>query len=265
MNTSPGHNSCARYQRGFSLVEMMVTVSIALLLLFGLVTVVQNIRKASVNQQSLVQLQDEQRFAMTVITDVIQAGGYYPDPTADTADTALPVDGVWLSSEGFYGTPIGGANSSASISVRYMTTGGDGVILCDGSSNTATPGTNTVYINQFTVQPSAPGVPGGLYCQVNNGGPSAAAPGVLLAAGVQSLNVWYGVKRNCASDDYNVDTYITADQMSTTTCEGNDWDNISSVRVQLVFTNPLNGQPGQPATITFQRVVEVMGRAGVHT
>jgi type IV pilus assembly protein PilW len=265
MNTPPGHSSFAPYQRGFSLVELMVTVSIALLLLFGLVTVVQGIRKASVNQQSLVQLQDEQRFAMTVITDVIQAGGYYPDPTTDTADTALPVDGVWLSSEGFYGTPTGGANNSASISVRYMTTGQDGVILCDGSSNAAAVGTNTVYINQFTVQPSAPGVPGGLYCQVNNGGPSAAPPGVLLAPGVQSMNVWYGVKRNCASDDYNVDTYVTADQMSTTTCEGTDWENISSVRVQLVFTNPLAGQPGQPATITFERVVEVMGRAGVHT
>ena len=46
---------------------------------------------------------------------------------------------------------------------------------------------------------------------------------------------------------------------------GNDWANISSVRVILTFTNPLAGQPGQQPTIVFERVIEVMARAGVHT
>lgn len=252
----------AARQRGFTLVELMVTMAIALFLLFGLVTIVQNVRTTNLNQQALAQLQDQQRFAMTVITDVIQAGGYYPDPLVDTEDSALPVNGAWTAGQAFLGTHPGGI-AADTISVRYMTTSNDGVILCDGSSNTG--GANTAYVNQFSIVPAAAGVAGGLYCQVNNGGASAVAPGVPLAAGVQSMTIWYGVKRNCALDDYNVDTYVTADQMSTASCAGNDWDNISSVRVQLVFTNPLAAQPGQPPTITFQRVVEVMGRAGVHT
>jgi hypothetical protein len=46
---------------------------------------------------------------------------------------------------------------------------------------------------------------------------------------------------------------------------GNDWNNISAVRVVLQFNNPLFGQPGQRQFITFERVIEVMSRAGVHT
>ena len=56
-------------QHGFTLVELMVTVAIALFLLGGLVTIVENVRKANLNQTRLAQLQDEQRFALTVITD----------------------------------------------------------------------------------------------------------------------------------------------------------------------------------------------------
>lgn len=263
MNTM--HNLPSKHgQRGFNLVELMVACAIAVFLLFGLVTIVQNVRQANLNQQALTQLQDEQRFAMSVISDVIQAAGYYPNPltTLDLPSTAATAP--WLTGEGLYGTTPGGATGDT-LSVRYMTTGGDGVILCDGSSNTAAPGTDVVYTNSFTVQPAAPGVLGGLYCQVNNNGPSAVAPGILLAPGVQSMNIWFGVKRNCGANDYNVDTYVSPANASNTTCLTTDWTNISTVRVQLVFTNPLFGQPGQQPTITFQRVVQVMARAGIHT
>ena len=262
MQIPNGHD--AHRQRGFNLVELMVTVAIATFLIFGLVTIVQNVRQASLNQQALTQLQDEQRFAMSVITDVVQAAGYYPDPVVEDVTGALQPAAPWLGGQGLYGTTPGGATGDT-LAVRYMTAGGDGVILCDGSSNPA-GGPKTVYVNQFTVQPSAPGVVGGLYCQLTpSGGPSAVAPGILLAPNVQSMTIWFGVKRNCTANDYNVDTYVTPAKISTNTCLLTDWTNISTVRVQLVFTNPLAGQPGQLPTITFQRVIQVMARAGVHT
>ncbi len=49
----------AQRQRGFTLVELMVTVAIALFLLGGLFTIVQNVRKTNSNQQLLAQLQDQ--------------------------------------------------------------------------------------------------------------------------------------------------------------------------------------------------------------
>jgi type IV pilus assembly protein PilW len=106
-------------------------------------------------------------------------------------------------------------------------------------------------------------VPGQLVCTLTIG--AAANAPLALVTGVQGLTIYYGVKRNAAVVDYNVDTYLTANQMLLAGPNGNDWLNISSVRIVLTFTNPLAGQPGQPGTIVFERVIEVMARAGVHT
>ena len=244
----------ARAQRGFTLVELMVTVAIAMFLLAGLVTILQNVRATYANQQSLAQLQDQQRFAMTVLTDVIQAGGYFPDPLGMTASSALPAAGAYQVGQAFTGTQ----GATDSIGVRYVTRIGDGVILCDGSTNTG-PGVNLLYTNVFTVVPPVGAVPGQLQCTLNGN------PALTLITGVQGLTIYYGVKRNPAVVDYNVDTYLTANQMLLAGPNGNDWLNISSVRIVLTFTNPLAGQPGQQATIIFERVIEVMARAGVHT
>jgi len=263
-------------QRGFTLVELMVTVGIALFLLWGLTTVVQNVRKANLNQQGLSQLQDEERFALTVINDVVQSGGYLPDATAFTPALSLPTVGSFEAGQAFFGVHQAAAPGDT-LSVRYRTgvnAAGinDGVILCDGSTNTAQLPSHA-YTNVFSVVAQGPGVVGGLYCQVDNLGPSAVAPGVLLVPGVTSMTIYYGVKRDFTFNDYNVDTYLTADQMCSpilNPCGSDDWSNISAVRVILTFTNPLFDasvpvSPGNQQTITFERVIEVMARGGVHT
>jgi type IV pilus assembly protein PilW len=245
-----------RAQRGFTLVELMVTVAIALFLLYGLVTIVETVRRTSLDQQSLAQLQDQQRFAMTVLTDVIQAGGYFPDPTAWTPVTSLPAALPF----GGQGQPFYGAHSAAppgdTIGVRYRTGLNDGVINCTGGTNTLFNPTQ-LYTNSFSVTAA-----GQLQCSLGVGAPPLFAAPVPLVSGVTNLTIYYGVKRNFAVTDYNVDTYLRADQMLNT-----DWDNVSSVRIILTFTNPLYKGPGggQQPTITFDRVVEVMARAGAFT
>jgi type IV pilus assembly protein PilW len=249
---SPAKNRAARSQRGFSLIELMVTVAIALFLMDGLVTIVQNVRKTYLNQQLLAQLQDQQRFAMTVMTDVIQAGGYYPSPVNYTEQSALPAGGPWAAAgQAFWGTYNGGTAPGDTLNVRYMTAIGDGVILCNGGSNTTFAPTHT-YTNTFSIVVGAQGSQ--LMCQLDG-----AAP-VPLVNGVTNLTIYYGVKRDFTFNDYNVDTYLTANNMLAA-----DWSNISSVRIVLQFQNPLWPQPGQNQFINFERVVEVMGRAGVHT
>src|SRR2546430_9847456 len=228
------------------------------------VTGVQTCALPICNQQALAQLQDQQRFAMTVLTDVIQAGGSFPDPVKMTPASALPaaaaVPGtdIYQAGQAFSGTQTAGQPDS--IGVRYVTAGSDGVILCDGSTNPGPAGTSQAYTNVFTVVPPAAGVPGKLLCTLNDN-PTPVA----LVSGVQGLSIYYGVKRNPGVTDYHVDTYLTADQMLLAGPNGNDWGNISSVRVILTFTNPLAGQPGQQPTIIFDPVIEVMSRAGVHT
>ena len=247
-------------EQGFTLVELMVTVAIALFLIGGLLTVLQNVRGAYNNQQALSQLQDQQRFAMTVLTDVIQAGGYFPDPKNWQPVTSLPATGNYALGQAFWGNHPS-ANGPDTIGIRYRTALNDGVIFCDGSSNTTQDPTG-LFVSQFTVVPPAGNTPGQLQCQLTDGATGANINGpVPIVNGVQNLLIYYGVKRNAVPVDYNVDTYLTADQMTAA-----DWNNISSVRVILTFNNPLyKGTADQPQLIQFERVIEVMSRAGVHT
>ena len=258
------HTSTYRTSRGFTLVELMVTVAIAMFLLGGLVTIVSNVRRTYSSQQGLAPLQDTQRFAMGVITDSVQQGGYLPNPVAGTPDTVLTGIAPYQAGQAFWGTHAAGVPDT--ISIRFdinMINGAvvDG-ILCDGSTNWAGPADN-LYVNTFSVVPPAAGLPGQLKCAVNGGLPRP------IVNGIEDLQILYGVKRTNTSD-YNVDTYLRADQMVTNGSGGpnggHDWENISAVRIRLVFTNPMaNPTRGQPATITFERVIQVMGRAGVHT
>ena len=99
--------------RGFTLVELMVTVAIALFLIGGLLTIIQNVRNRYTDQQALAQLQDQQRFAMGVITDIVQQAGYFPDPVTDTPDTALQAVGPYQSGQAFFGTHLAGQSRPA--------------------------------------------------------------------------------------------------------------------------------------------------------
>ena len=248
-------------ERGFTLVELMVTVAIALFLVGGLLVTLQNVRGAYNNEQALSQLQDQQRFALTVLADVIQSGGFFPDPVNWQPTNSLPATGNYAAGQAFWGTHAAAADT---IAIRYRTAGGDQVILCDGTSNTAAAGTTRLYVNTFTIAPAAGNVPAQLQCTLADGTTGAVIDNaVTLVNGVQNMQIYYGVKRNPVPADYNVDAYVSANRMN-----AGDWNNISSVRVILTFTNPLCAPacpPGQQATIPFERVIEVMGRAGFHS
>ena len=247
----------ARRQRGFTLVELMVTIAIALFLLGGLVSIVQNVRRTYNQQQALVQLQDQQRFAITLLTDVIQSGGYFDNPTIDTAATALPAAAPLGSGQAFWGTQGGAAPATTgdTITVRFRSALNDGIINCSGGSNT-TVNPNQVYVNAFSIA-VVNGV-GTLQCSLNGGLP------VSLVSGVASMQVYYGVKKALPATDYNVDTYLQAGVM-----QPNDWLQVSAVRLIVWFVNPLFGAPGQvsaqPQYITYERVIQVMARAGDFT
>ncbi len=256
------HLLVQRAHRGFTLIELSVAMAIALFLLGGLFAVVQNTRATYGNQNALAQLQDNERLAMTLITDVIQSAGYFPDPSTHTAAAAF-VNGT-LAGTPVAGTiqdlqPIAGVRSAAdpgdAISIRYMTASGDGVTLCDGTTNTTGDAT---YVNTFAVDATT----GNLVCYLgkNFAAPAAAAN---LVSGVKRLDILYGVKRGGGITN-NVDTYARADQMTAA-----DWLNVTSVKVTITFVNPMKGQAGQTGgardTIVFQRIVAVMKRAGLKT
>jgi type IV pilus assembly protein PilW len=249
---------------GYSLVELMVVLAIALFLLGGLLTIVESTRSTFTSQTALAKLQDSESLAMTLMTDVIEQSGYYPNPTSNTIDSALPAVAAvgaapsyapaFAAEQAIYGTS-GASAPGDTFSVRYMTND-DTVMNCLGGTNSTT--SNVTYTNTFWVDGS-----GNLNCTlttiVSGGGTSQTT--AALVSGIQNLQVWYGVRTNSGVTDNNVDTYLTAAQMTNA-----DWSNVTCVKVRITFVNPLSTQGIGGATTSYvESVIGVMSRTGVTT
>lgn len=233
-----------RRGRGFTLIEMMISLTIGVFLLGALLTVVQTNRTVFGDQNKLARLQDSERMAVTMISDVIQSAGYFPDPTVNTMTTALTAVAPFAVGQSLYGTYSAGPPGDQ-VSVRYMTAGGDGILNCSGQSN-PTGGPNTLYVNSFQV------LNGELVCTMNG-------TQYNLVSGVTNLTILYGVKTNAAAAGNSVDTYMNATQVNAAGL----WNSVISALVQLTFTNPMYvANQGQQPTLTIQRVVNVMNQSG---
>jgi type IV pilus assembly protein PilW len=253
MNGGSMHNlpNSGTRQRGYSLIEVTVAMAVTLFLLGGMFTVLQSTRRNSGNQNVLAQLQDQQRVAMTMLTDVIRQAGYYGSPMTNQPTTAFPVSGPFAAGQSITGgtNPLNAAYGDT-ITIRYQ---GDanGVVDCRG----ATVAAGTTEEMQFLVKPlsGAANAPKTLFCVLNGND-------IALVPNVESLTVTYGAD---VSNSGAANAYLPASQM------GPYWFNVYSVKLTVAFTNPLYGQPGQTLlsqkTVSFNRVVAIMANAGVNT
>jgi type IV pilus assembly protein PilW len=240
--------------RGFTLIELMVAMVLSLFVVGGLVTLVQAMKRSSVNQSGLSQLQDNERMAMTLITDVIQSTGYFPNPVLNTAAGSFPVSAPFTAAgQAIVGTGAFATTSAGgqTITVRYLTSGTDNVINCTGNGATAAK----TFVNTFDVDAN-----GNLRCTLTVSG-VAQAP-IALINGIKSMQVQYGVVSNPSSGNNSVDSYMDAAAVTA----GGYWASVRTVRVTLNFVNPLvtgSGalQAGQTnATIPFTRVIAIMNK-----
>ena len=235
-------------QRGLTLVEMAIAMTIALFLLAGVMTIVSGIRTTSDAQNKMAQLQDSERLAMGLMTDVIEAAGYFPNPIANTRNGLLPVSPAFAAAGQSVAGTFNAAAPGDTIDIRFATAGGanaDGLINCMGLSN---PGAAiTVYENLFSVDAPT----GQLECALNG-----AAP-VPLVAGLSKMVILYGVNTTGATQTC-ADSYMTATEVTA----GGWWSSVCTVKVTLFFVNPLKTGP---ATIPFTRVIAVMNTAGANT
>jgi type IV pilus assembly protein PilW len=242
-------------QRGFTLVELMIAVAIGLFLVGGLLTLVQAMKRTTVSQSGLSQLQENERTAMTLITDVVQSSGYFVNPVLNTAASSFPVVSPFtVAGQYVYGTgTFGGASNT--ITVRYMTSGADKVINCNGGTSAVAAG----FVNTFSVDT----VNKNLQCQLTVSGGTPTT--VTLINGVTNMQILYGVQTNTSVTNNSIDTYLDATVVT-------DWTVVKSVKITLTFVNPMYGNaPGQttlgntPATINFTRIITVMSNTGIAT
>ena len=254
--------SCSR-QSGFSLIELTVAMVVAVFLLAGLFTVLQGTRNTSTQQTALAQLEDNERFAMSVFTTMIESAGYYPtlnpDGTPNSLTVGLPVDGTTFPTAGQALTGGGNGAGGDRLTVQFETNPNDGVSSCLGNTNTS-PNTQHVYKNILQVDSTQ----NALTCSDGNG-----VTAVPLIGGVQKVTFWWGVNTTAIQPNSNcpADKYLTTAQYQALSAL--QQTNVCTVKVFLTFINPLYEPvpggpitPGQPTTVTFTNVIAVMAKAG---
>jgi type IV pilus assembly protein PilW len=262
--------------RGFSLVELMVAVVIAVFLIGGLLTLVQTMKQTTGVQSGLSQLQDGERYAVELLNDSIQAAGDYPNATIGGQAASFPALNVPVAPTASIlafaqGQVIAGADtalpSGSVLGVRYMTTGTaaaypDGLISCAGNTSP----TPVTWVNVFYVDGS-----GNLQCQLTtiDAGGNQTITTIPLVSGITAMQILYGERTNTNSPTLSVDSYLTATQTSALAPVINSawqpgWVQVRSVQVTFTFTNPLANLPGQAAvpTINLTRVYDVMTQVG---
>jgi len=222
-----------RKQAGTSLIEILIAMVIALFIMSGVVVVFVNMQKTFTSQDQLAQLQDNERLALTVLTNTVQQAGYFPNPVVNTAVSALPASGVLAAGQVISGT----SGTNDTLITQFATASGDGNMNCLGQTNTS--GGQQVYINTLSVSSNNE-----LQCSVNGG------TAVALVSGVSQFNVLYGVDSN--NNGYD-DSYLSASQVTA----GGYWSSVHTAQVNLTFTTQFNNLVGPAQTTKWVQTISL--------
>ncbi len=213
-------------QTGLSLIELMVAILMAMFMAAALLFIYLGMRNAYINQDRLAQLQDSQRVAMSMLASTIEQAGYFVNPKTDTSANALPA-ATWTWSNGVrtsfvagqalsgYGDSTGSGAQSDAIVLRYQSANNDGLLNCNGGTNTS--GANALSTNIFTINASNE-----LTCAIDNNAP------VTLAGNIGRMQIFYG------TDSLNrgpIDAYLPASVVSAQ----NLWGRVHSVKIRLFY------------------------------
>jgi type IV pilus assembly protein PilW len=234
-------------QAGFSLVELMIAIVIAMVVTAGAIAVFGNMRSTFTTQDKLGQLQDNQRLALSILNTTVQSAGYYPDPTTHDVATVFAAaasansDGTLFGAEGvIIGTGALTATSDV-LNVRFSGSTRDGVMNCQGVpfAQAASAVPLTVAVSTFEV------ISNQLTCRVNGG------TAVALIDNVSSMKVSYLVAKSAT-------TYAYMDAPSVTA--GSYWPSVIGTRITLQFIDPLKtGNQALPYTNT--QIINLMNKS----
>lgn len=224
-------------QLGFSIIELMVAIAIALFIIGAVAAIYLNMRNTFTSQDSLSQLQDNERLALAMLTTTVQSAGYFVNPLTTTAATALPAvtvtradktKSVFVAGQAIVGSgdTTGFGADSDTLAVQYQTAQNDTLMNCQGATNTTTP--LLVSINSFAINANNE-----LTCTIGSGSPQ------VLTGNVYQMQVLYGVDTD---GDGAMDTYLPASGVTA----GDLWSNVFTAQVTLTFLDVLKSKAGAP-------------------
>lgn len=260
-------------QRGLTLIEVMVGVTLSLLLLIAMTTLLVKNRDTSRTQTTLQRYQEDIRMASIMLGITVRnAGGYgarlfkvgtdfkdidgntlSTDEVSDLAGEMIASEGVMFDGQPIISSPITNTSAAAtlphSLTVRYKSRGE--LLDCQGGTiGTAT--TACVAANTYTITSKA------LTCSVSTtcGAAVATKAAQTLVDNIESMAVRYGVDTNL---DGSVDQYVWPSEVGAA-----GWDTVSVVQISLSAFSANDVNP-VPRTYTYFSDIGIAGGAGVTT
>ena len=165
-----GRLSAAPRQHGFSLVELMIALTVSLILLVGLSTVLVNTRQANRLQTGLQQLNENGRYAIELMARDLRMAGYYgctldADPmdadgpvtnniqyqSGSSPFVTLPVIGLEHQDAKWYPTPYKPAPANTQITAAQATQNGDSILVAIAVP--AKDGSDRIVVTDATTDP----------------------------------------------------------------------------------------------------------------
>lgn len=211
-----------KYQKGMSLIELMVAAAIALVLVLGVGTVFLSMKQTFNLRQNMASTQSNQRIAMQFLSAAIRNAGATPNPLTQTAPTQ----------------PLSGTGSNAGADTLTVTFWADATGAAQGCSAALTA--NHSYTDVFSV------TGGYLSCtETDNTASPPTSTTVRLIGGaagsanrLTGLNIVYGIDPNGIG---STSRYANAAAIT-------DWTTVKTVTFTLLFDAPLANKENQTAT-----------------
>jgi len=166
------NNSSFMRQRGLSLVELMISLTLTSILMAGLVEVYVGVRSAETSQRGLSRIQESGRFALYYLSESTQMAGYYgclSGVSADDINNTLHAPPLSLEPEksiqGWEATNTAPGDINNSIDgVAVVSTNGGGWVTSGGNvleATSAVPGTDIIRLwgsaDEVDINSIAPG------------------------------------------------------------------------------------------------------------
>ena len=254
-----GHNKtqlsipAPRRQRGLTLIELMISVTIGLVFIFGAVTFLVSGHQSFRAQNSGSRIQENARFALDILKEHVRMAGYN-DTTSSLLDLpALIYRGACGTINGLTANPCSDDTTKdqgdrLAMALR-IPTGATGVAAqdCMGSPLTAL---NEHVVNVFWVQKDPISGVFSLYCRGYNPDTNTlyGTADQPLVDGIEQMQVQYGLVDGNPSSTGNtpssgtggrVDRYLNATELQTldaTNATRNYWGDVRSVRIALLVS-----------------------------
>lgn len=232
-------------QHGFTLVEIMVAITLSLFLIGGLVQIYASSKRSSTIQRNLADYQEVQRFALDLLNRDIRMAGFF-DQSVQTA--IKPVDKFFINpddSTDSRNTANASGTDSDVITIQYESDKD-----CLGNSISTDllenigPNGNTVAINNYFILNET------LYCKGNDGGTAGGARVVIppqpLIEGVVNMQVLYGENTDPfkPGEPPTANRYVHIEDVTR-------MDRVKTVRIALLFKT-LNPVKDKAENVTYK-------------